>query len=222
MMDYIIKRKNDPKMYIVPNGYKVVRRYYKTVNVPDETIPYVQPVLQSNGIYGEGDFSVKGENDTGMAEASPIYYALDNNTGNYWISSIGRYKVYFYFRNQIKISSIVFSAGGTYTPKTINSYGSVNGSQWAQLGSYSGDTGSNKTVILNVNSSEFYRYYYIYVENSIYGETPYAAWNVPKITINAEEFVREAYSYEIEVAEGEEYDRMEETKTLSRLEVKRK
>lgn len=214
MMDYIIKRKNDPKMYIVPNGYKVVRRYYKTVNVPDEIIPYVQPVLQSNGVYGEGDFSVKGEDGTGTAEAYPIYYALDNNTGNYWRSSRA-YKVYFYFRNQIKISSIVFSAGGTYTPKTINSYGSVNGSQWAQLGSYSGDTGSNKTVTLNVNSSEFYRYYYIYVNNS-------SSWNVPKITINAEEFVRAAYSYEIEVAEGEDYDRMEEATYLSRLGVRRK
>lgn len=213
-MDYIIKRKNDAKMYIVPRDYKVVRRYFKTVNVPDEIIPYVQPVLQSNGVYGEGDFSVKGENGTGTAEVYPIYYALDNNAGNSW-ACYHPCKVYFYFRNPIKISSIVFSPNKTYTPRNVYSYGSVNGSQWEQLGSYSGSTGWNLTVTLGVNSSEFYRYYYITGTGS-------SLWDVSKITINAEEITQEAYSYEIEVAEGEEYDRMEETKTLSRLEVRRK
>lgn len=214
MMDYIIKRKNDPKMYIVANGYKVVRRYFKTINVPDEIIPFVPPVLSSNGVYGEGDFSVKGESDGGTVEVYPIYYALDNNSGNYWRCTFPC-KVYFYFRNPLKISSIVFSAGGAYSPKTITSYGSSNGSQWSQLGSYSGSGSFNNTVTLNVNSSEFYRYYYIY-------NTGYMDWNVPTITINAEEFVRAAYSYEIEVAEGEDYDRMEEATYLSRLGVRRK
>lgn len=213
-MDYIFKRKNDPKMYIVPSDDKVVRRYFKTVNVPDEIIPYVQPVLSSNGVYGEGDLSVKAVNNYGTGEISPLYGAFDSNSGNYWE---GRppCEIYIYSKKSIKVSSILFTIAKGYPPSSITAYGSNEGSQWTEIASANPAHVYNEDTTFNINSSAFYHHYWIHVESAY-------TWSVSKITINAEEIIKEAYSYEIEVAEGEEYDRMEETKSLSRLGVKRK
>lgn len=208
MMDYIIKRKNDPKSYMFTNGYKTIRKYYKTINVPEETAPFVTPVLSSNGVYGQGAFSIKAV----PKETWNLYYAFDNN-GNtfYYVSNPG--SIYFYTWSQIKVSSILFAISSGST-STVRSYGSNDGSQWKKLGSANPGSGS---FTLNVNSSDFYHYYRV---DTTGGSKDYFYGD--RITITADELIKEAYSYEIEVAEGEEYDRYEDVTSLSRLEVRRK
>lgn len=208
MMDYIVKRKDDPKIYMFTNGYKTIRKYYKTINVPEETIPFVTPVLSSNGVYGQGSFSIKS-----VPEATwVLYYAFDNN-GNTFYQVSNPCSIYFYTSSKIKVSSIFFAISSGSAGK-VRSYGSNDGSQWKELGGAYTNSGS---FTLNVNSSDFYHYYRVDTSGGskdyFYGD---------RITITADELIKEAYSYEIEVAEGEEYDRYEDVTSLSRLEVRRK
>lgn len=95
------------------NGF--VRK--KILESETKDVPFVQPILSSNGTLGGNSFAVYS-NDTIYAQSNPAYYAVDGNNSTYCAFGIYNYEyIILYNPVPIKISSVTITknlANGAY------------------------------------------------------------------------------------------------------------
>ena len=190
----------DGKRYLFANGYKMKRRYFKTV--PEKTKTFSQPTLSSNGTMGGSAFacsaSSEDANDTAPGNA---YHAFDNNSSTYWrCNNTTSGWIQFYSPDPLRVSKIKWGYFFSYPTKgTVK--GSNDGSSWATLKSWTNSSAADFTI--TISSTVGYKYHRVTV-TGVNKDVVHCA----KMTVTAIEVTQEAY--EVEVQEGEAYDRYQD------------
>lgn len=210
-MAYIIL--DNGKYYTFANGY--TRKYYKTitVNVPEETQTFTQPVLSANGTLGGSNFAVSAssENQSGT-NPYRAFEAFDGNSDTYWrCANTTSGWIQFYNPKPLYVSTLIWGYFYSY-PTGGSVLGSNDGTNFDTLTTWTNSSAADFTI--TVNSTKAYKYYRITVTG-----VNKDVVHCKEITITATEVIKEAYSYSQEAESTiDDYDRYEDV--LNTLEVR--
>lgn len=179
-------------------------RYFKTI--PAQTRSFTQPTLTENGIIGGDSFAVAG--DSVYRDFQP-WYAFRNKyvATEYFHTGKGQpHWLRFYSPNPLKVSSIKIQNRGIDGSCLANYeiQASGNGEEWVTITTGTmpnTELGAENSV--SVPSSTYYKYWQIKSLSCTGDNNDY--WATSRVTINALELL--SPEHEIEVEEGEDYDR---------------
>lgn len=203
-----------PNTLIPVNGY--TRKYYKTitVNVPEETQTFTQPVLSANGTLGGNSFAVSasGENQSG-SNPYRAYEAFDNNASTYWrCSNTTSGWIQFYNPKPLHVSTLKWGYFYSY-PTGGSVLGSNDGTNFDTLTTWTNSSAADFTI--TVNSTKAYKYYRITVTG-----VNTDVVHCKDMTITATEVIKEAYSYSQEVESTiDDYDRYEDVLNIFEVRI---
>lgn len=192
-----------PNYYAVVNGFK--RIYYKTVHVPAERGPFVQPILSANGTYGGSAFAVAANAEVQDSDSPyKAYQAFDNNSSTYWRGANNSQSgwIGFYNPTPIAVQKLKWTCFYNY-PTAGKVRASNDNSSWVDLCEWTNSNSSSFEI--DVNSSVDYKYYRIRVKSTNLKDNVHCG----ELDITATYTTKEAYSYETE-GTAEDYDRYED------------
>lgn len=124
-------------------------------------IPFIQPILSSNGTVGNNTFSVKAssENQSG-SDPYKAYEAFDNNASTYWRSDVNFNNwLEFYNPNPLNVTNLKWGFFYSY-PTGGNVQASDDESNWITLTNWTNNIEADFNIDLSSNTS-FYKYYRI-------------------------------------------------------------
>lgn len=151
---------------------RTVRKYYKYQTVESS---WTQPVLSANGTLGGDSFACSPSSTEEYLNWYPAWKAFDNTNSTAWscVGSTGH--MIFYNPAALKVSSIKITNptnnSGILNFHSVATAGNIQASNdstnWIQIATYTNSsTTSGQTWTINVNSSNFYKYYKIEITSS--------------------------------------------------------
>lgn len=199
-MNFLVYSKGKPHSFA---KYKT-RKYYKTI--PAVTRAFTQPTLTANGTMGGDSFAVDRDS---IHQTWEPWYAFRNKyvATEYFHSGQGQpHWLAFYNPYPLKISSLKIQNRGIDGSCLVNYeiHASEDGNSWTTIrtGTMTNTAlGANNTV--SISNQNYYKYWRIKSLSCTGGNNDY--WACSRITITAMEMTQ--VEHEIEVSEGEDYDR---------------
>lgn len=150
--------------------------YWKTVEQA-----WNQPVLSSNGTFDKQHMAVYRDHSYGGFEGGDAWVAFTNDinnwTGNYRDEGWSAFYLYIYIPEPIRITNYSFYHPGGWGSESgaifsHNLAGSNDRNNWVTLGS-GGRMGPNSTASINIDTTNFYKYYRLYFASGGGGHTDY-------------------------------------------------
>jgi hypothetical protein len=155
---YVYKDAVPGSRYGYPDLYeKCVEEY----NEASQSI-WEQPVLTSNGVLGGNTFAVSAD---GEASNAPAYNMFDNKNSTYWYGTTNG-KGYVILYNPTPLNIVNLTITNSQWMEDSIATGEIlvsnNGTDWAKILTFTGNTTSNATWVIDLNSNGgFYKYYKI-------------------------------------------------------------
>lgn len=153
-----------------------------------EEEPFTRPNLTENGTMGESSSACEASS---VGNSYPAYRAFDNDDSTFWQSSpkLGSSReewITFYNPTPIKLTSVTITHGwsGLYCIKTGYIQGSNDNSSWNDLATI--NTSSTSTLTVDLNNTEFYKYYRFYattVSGWNGGDGTWYCWEIKNISM---------------------------------------
>ena len=139
-----------------------------------QDIAFEQPTLSANGTMGGTSFAVSCNGY--YASGYEAWRAFNGNTSDYWDSTMAPSTITMYNPTPLKVSKLRITNWSAQFPNAGSVQASNDNSTWTSL--VSGWTNSNYTVNatwdINVNSTNYYKYYRLTVSsNTVYNNGVY-------------------------------------------------
>jgi hypothetical protein len=146
---------------------------------------WVQPVLTANGVLGGNTFAVSAN---GEASNTPAYKMFDNDNSTYWYGATNG-KGYVTLYNPTPLNIVNLKITNSQWVEDNIATGEIlvsnNGTDWAKILTFTGNTASNATWEIDLNTNGgFYKYYKINILSLGSTSYPPAIVNLEIITGN--------------------------------------